>query len=254
MKLYSIIFSPTGGTKKVAELLSSTIPLEKETIDLSNPDADFHYVFDEHDICMICVPSYGGRVPSIVVERLHEMNGNGCRSILVVVYGNRAYDDTLMELKEVTSKLEFNCIGAISAIAQHSIMSCYGELRPDVQDILQLQGYGRQLYNVIQQETRGDVIVPGNEIYREYKGVPLKPSVDKHCNECGLCVSNCPVKAIDLQHPSCTNHDICISCMRCIQICPQHARKVNKLLLLGATKALKKACSERKENALFLGE
>ena len=44
----------------------------------------------------------------------------------------------------------------------------------------------------------------------------------------------------------------CISCMRCIAVCPQRARSVSKTLLAAGSMKLKKACSGYKENELFL--
>lgn len=44
----------------------------------------------------------------------------------------------------------------------------------------------------------------------------------------------------------------CISCMRCISVCPHNARKANPVMLAAVGVALKKVCSERKECELFL--
>ena len=44
----------------------------------------------------------------------------------------------------------------------------------------------------------------------------------------------------------------CISCMRCVAICPKKARKLNKVLLFAASQKMKKACGGRKKNELFL--
>ena len=95
---YEITFSPTGGTKKCADLLSAAWS-EKTEIDLMDRKADFSkYTFTEEYTCLVAVPSFGGRVPAIATERLQNMQGGGAKAILVVVYGNRAYEDTLVEL------------------------------------------------------------------------------------------------------------------------------------------------------------
>ena len=44
----------------------------------------------------------------------------------------------------------------------------------------------------------------------------------------------------------------CIGCMRCVKQCPHKARKVNGAMVSIAAMAIKKACSVRKENELFL--
>ena len=96
MSVYSILFSPTGGTKKVADCLTEGFSLEMREIDLTNPAADFSsFSFTADDICVVAVPSFGRRVPAPAVSRLANMSGNGARAVLAVVYSNRAYEDTL---------------------------------------------------------------------------------------------------------------------------------------------------------------
>ena len=70
MKLYGIYFSPTGGTKKVLDILMNEWKIDTELVDLTQPQFKIKKVFDRNDICMIAIPSYGGRVPEIVIERL----------------------------------------------------------------------------------------------------------------------------------------------------------------------------------------
>ena len=100
MRLYQILFSPTGGTKKAAAPFAEVFGREVSTIDLTDASMDFSQIsLDKEDICVVAVPSFGGRVPAIAAERLERIRANGAMAILVVVYGNRTYDDTLLELK-----------------------------------------------------------------------------------------------------------------------------------------------------------
>ena len=69
---------------------------------------------------MAAVPSYGGRVPEIAVSRLKQMKGNGARAVLLVVYGNREYEDTLLELSDVMEAAGFSPVAAVAAVAEHS--------------------------------------------------------------------------------------------------------------------------------------
>ena len=77
---YKIVFSPTGGTDKVATLLMDGVDDQFQTIDLSDPHFDATNVeFSSDDRAIIAMPCFGGRVPAIAVERLKTMKGNDAR-------------------------------------------------------------------------------------------------------------------------------------------------------------------------------
>lgn len=251
-----IVFSPTGGTQKVADLIANVWQQPQEIIDLSNPEVDFdQYCFTGHDLCIIAVPSFGGRVPAIVVERLKHIHAMKSPTILIATYGNRAYDDTLLELKEVSENQGFACMSAIAAVCEHSIMRQFGMGRPDQLDELQLIDYAKNIQDIIiRVADMVEVSVPGNKPYRDYHGVPMKPKATKKCTQCGQCAKQCPVKAIRSDSPQKTDEKKCISCMRCISVCPLHARKCNQLILAVAVKKMAKVCSGSKKNELFIGE
>ena len=77
-------------------------------------------IFSKEDLCIIGVPSFGGRVPAIALERIKALSGNNATAILITVYGNRAYEDTLIELEDTLIEKNFTCQAAIAAVAEHS--------------------------------------------------------------------------------------------------------------------------------------
>lgn len=252
MSIYSMVFSPTGGTKRVMELLEKEFEPEK-TFDLTR-EADCQGTeFSKEDVCLVGVPSYGGRVPQTAVERLKGFRGNGAKAVMAVVYGNRAYEDTLLELKDVLVSCGFEPDAAVAAVAEHSIMRRFAKGRPDEQDAEELKKFAGSIKaHLSENEEKRDLKVPGKRPYREYHGVPLKPEAGKKCIRCGKCAGQCPTGAIPKENPRLTDKNKCISCMRCVSICPNQARKLNQVLLLASSQKLKKACSGRKENELFL--
>lgn len=254
MKFYQIYFSPTGGTKKIADIISDVWECEFEEIDLTNSHTDFSkYHFNDDDICIISVPSFGGRVPGIASERLNKMTGGNAKAILVCVYGNRDYDDTLLELEDILDSRQFQCSAAIAAVAEHSIMHQFAEGRPDQKDEKDLQSFVKQIREKLYNEKcEKPVHVSGNKPYRKYGGVPIKPKSGKECNNCGKCADKCPVQAIDLHNPKETDNSKCISCMMCVAVCPKHARKVNGVMVSLAAQKMKKECSKRKNPELFI--
>ena len=142
MKLYHIVFSPTGGTKKVTELLAGGLQGDNVVIDLTDSRQDFRsFVLTPEDVAVISVPSYGGRVPAVAVQRLTMLTGQGARAILVCVYGNRAYEDTLVELEDAAKQAGFRVIAAVAAVAEHSIARQFATGRPDAQDEKVLAGF-----------------------------------------------------------------------------------------------------------------
>ena len=103
-------------------------------------------------------------------------------------------------------------------------------------------------------ETQRTPQFPGNIPYREYGGVPFKPVANGKCTSCGLCVKECPTGAIPLDNPKMTDKAKCISCMHCVAICPKKARKCSKFVSFIAGRKMKKVCSGRKENRLYIFE
>lgn len=253
MKLYNIVFSPTGGTKKVADCLTGALEGDVTTVDLTDSKQDLNAVsLTKEDAAVISVPSYGGRVPAVAAERLDMVHGNGARAILVCVYGNRAYEDTLVELEDAAKQAGFQVIAAVSAIAEHSIARQFAAGRPDAQDIAQLSAFAKQIQHKLSEADTSEPAIPGNRPYKKAGGVSMVPKATKECTNCGACAAACPVQAIDKENPKKVDEKACISCMRCIAVCSHGARKVNPVMLSAASLMLKKVCSERKECELFL--
>ena len=220
MSLYEIYFSPTGGTKKVADIMIKAMKKDAQEIDMiKDPDKILQTEFSEDDICLIAVPSYGGRIPSVTVDKFQKLQAKGTKAILVAVFGNRAIDDTLVEMQDILENAGFVCVVGVEAVAEHSLMHQFGTGRPDQQDEKELIRFSEQIMKKI--ETKMEcmkVELPGNHNY----------------------------------DPKVTDKEKCISCMHCVAVCPQKARHCNKVMELIASKKMKKSCSGRKENKLYL--
>ena len=254
MNVLQILFSPTGGTRQVADTITKAWGMKVSEIDLTNAETD-HTALDlkKEDIAVIAVPSYGGRVPSLAAQRISKISGNQASCVIVCVYGNRAYEDTLIELNDLAEKSGFKVIAAVAAIAEHSIMHQYAAGRPDTRDKQELQKFaGKILEKVSGSGDDSTIQIPGKYPYKKAGGAGLVPKADNSCTNCGLCAEKCPAQAISKDNLKASDSKKCISCMRCVVKCPQSARKVNGVMVSAAALAMKKACSTRKENELFI--
>lgn len=97
--VWAIYFSPTGGTKKAAFYLAESLGKEVKEVDLSAPDFN-GAEFKKDDLVIVAAPAFGGRIPALMAERLKCTAGKGAAAVTAAVYGNRAYEDALVELND----------------------------------------------------------------------------------------------------------------------------------------------------------
>ncbi len=254
-RVFNITFSPTGGTQKAADCLCAALSRECISVDLCDRFFDGNAVsLCKNDLCVISVPSYAGRVPAAAAERLSALSGNGALAVCVCVYGNRAWEDTLIELRDILSARGFVCTAAVAAIAEHSMLRRYAAGRPDTEDRVQLTDFASKISALIKSaESFETLSVPGSFPYRPI-GAFLKPVVNDACVSCGVCADMCPVGAIDADSPNQTDFEKCISCVRCISVCPFAARQLDENMLRMVEGRIGKMMAQRKENELFLAQ
>ena len=168
-------FSPTGGTKKIDNAIAAGFQIPAVELDLTK--ADSAVTLGENDALMAVLPVYAGRVPQISLERLTALKGHGQKAVAVVVYGNREYEDALLETRDALEANGFRVIAAAAFIAEHSIVR----------------------------------------------------SIASH-----------------------TNNDLCINCMRCVQVCPVSSRALPDAFLTMITQMLNEHAAGYKRPVVFL--
>ena len=145
MNCFQLIFSPTGGTERVAKALTQTWP-EVQTIDLSAQNITAPAIpFSAADLVLIAMPAFEAMAPQPALDRLALLQGNGARCALAAVYGNRAVDNTLAQMEDYARNAGFQPIATVSAVAAHSLLPEFAAGRPDDADCQQLAVFGKQI-------------------------------------------------------------------------------------------------------------
>ena len=241
-------FSPTGGTKNVADAITAGFSVPVAEMDLTK--ADSAVTLGENDGLMAVLPVFAGRVPQISLERLSALKGNGQKAVAVVVYGNREFDDALLETRDALEANGFRVIAAAAFIAEHSMYRSIASGRPDEEDQALCRRFAADV--MAKEDDAAPVQVPGNRPYKELKPAAFHPAASEGCTKCGICARQCPVGAIPMDDPSQTNNDLCINCMGCVAACPASSRALPDVFLAMITQMLNQNASGYKKPSIFL--
>lgn len=258
-KVKLVYFSPSGTGKKTVNEIAKGIGLDTDTIDLTPPDANLNsYKLGSDELAIFAIPVYGGRVPLIALDRLGVVKGDFTPAVLVVVYGNRAYEDALLELHKKTNELGFKTIAGAAFIGQHSFDTEETPIatgRPDSEDLRKAREFGVNVSEKIRgMDEIHAIVVPGNYPYRERgSGGPRSPETDAAtCILCGMCAKVCPTGCIEVLNVVETQKERCIACTACVQSCPTGARLWEHTGIISAAKWLSTEHGVRKEPEIFL--
>lgn len=241
-------FSATGTTAKIVSAIERGLHVEEKSTICLTASSQEPIIIPNDELVIFGIPVFSGRVPGIARKGLEKIRGNNTPAIIACIYGNRDFDDALLELKDIVESNGFYVLSAAAFVAQHSIFPKVAQGRPDRSDLIQAEEFGANSMKVISTATEnGPLKVKGNHPYRAVKPIPLTPITGNTCNSCGLCSKQCPVQAIDTNNPKKTDKNRCISCAHCIYICPKQSKKFGGLLYWFASKKFTADNSRRKE-------
>lgn len=257
-KIFNIWFSPLYHTRELCRVLGESVQkyLPASVLhehDLTDFDATGNGLeIGGEDMAILGAPVYAGRIPTLFAEKVSSMRGNGAKAILLVSYGNRAFDDALVELANLAGQAGFRPIGACACIARHTIAQTYAQGRPDGRDLTEVAEFGRKMAELPAEPNTGAALsVPGNLPDKPGPRFPLPQTVNENCVRCGICQAKCPARAIDFKDPALVDQNKCICCMRCVGVCPENARIPNAEFIAAITKKLEPVCKTAKSNEFF---
>ncbi len=249
----AIYFSPTGTSKAGAVAIARAIDPQAKEVDVTVAGAvPERTSFPKDSLVVFGAPVYGGRLYRGAVERFQQFVGHKTPCIVTVTYGNRDFDDALLEMKDLVEALGFVPVAAAALVGQHT----YGSIqvgRPEEADLEQDRAFALQVKAALEADRLEVVSVPGNYPYREGgTGGHFYPHTSEACTRCGLCARECPEQAIDQGEPSRINEEKCISCFRCIRLCPTGAKNMDTEEYRSFAEAFTQKLSQRKENLYIL--
>ncbi len=231
-KVNLIYYSPTGTSKKVLEGIAQGLGIKSVgQIDLTPAEAaSKSHSIPAGELAVIATPVYGGRVPIVAAQRFKTVKGNGTPAVLVAVYGNRAIEDALVELRDITTENGFVTVAGASFIGEHSFSNASTPIapgRPDDEDMKKAKAFGEQVKAKLEGMAKpAEVKVPGNKPYKERNpaGPRFPETIAEKCSLCGDCAEVCPTNAVTVTDKVVTAPEKCTACSACVKACPTGAR------------------------------
>lgn len=249
--VYQITFSPTGTSRRVAEAIVSGTGIECVAVADVTLETEKSLTVPRQALAVFAVPVYGGHVAPLALERMKDIRSDeGAPAVVVVVYGNRAYEKALQELDAFVSARGFKVIAGGTFIGEHSYSNEQYPIaagRPDAADVEYAEQFGMKLQTKIASAADMEHLYPVDvtkilrprqpffpllrfvrkvvKLRKSGMPMPRTPEVDaERCNHCGYCAKHCPAGAIAKGDECHTLADKCIRCCACVKGCPQKAR------------------------------
>lgn len=254
-----VTFSPTGTSRTIGTALATGLAGSAmyQHIDITT-HAD-EYLLEHDALVIFVVPVYAGRVAPLARQRLEAIRGNNTPAVIVVVYGNRAFEDALIELRNICTASGFVPFAGAACIGEHSYSrpdKPIAEGRPDAKDLQLVRQFSSKIKEfILSYETSKwkPLVVPGNKEYRPgVSSVPFTPEVaEERCILCGECVEVCPAGVITIRNNNLVFDGQCTLCCGCIKKCPVQALCLNAPRVKDVADMLYETCQLRKEPRFF---
>lgn len=245
----AVYFSPTDTSRRGVCAMAKALGGEFSELDLTHGAAEAN--FGAQELVIFGGPVYGGRLYKGQLERMAGLRGNNTPCVLTVTYGNRHYDDALLELCDWAKEHGFVPVAAAALIGQHT----YGSIqvgRPNDDDLAEDAAFAEKIKAKLEAGDLSSPEIPGNRPYKDGgAGGKFRPQTDDNCVLCGLCAMECPMQAIGTDFRT-IDDSKCIACFRCIRRCPMGAKNMNVPAYNEFAAMFTERLKERRENEYFI--
>ena len=271
-KVWAVYFSATDTTKKtvltIADEAARLLGAEREDYDFTLPRMrENGFAAGKDDLVIFGTPVYAGRVPNVLLKYLATIQGNGALAVPVVLFGNRNFDDGLIELRDILENTGFHTVAAAAFVGEHSFSKTLAAGRPYADDMKEALAFAGKVTEKVKGLPEGEAPAPvevegvphpyrGYYQPRDRKGVSIdirkvKSLVSDACDDCKICADVCPMGSIS--HENVREYTgICIKCGACIKKCPKQARYYEDEGYLYHQHELEEGYTRRAAISLFL--
>ena len=156
-----ICFSPTHSSHMIGETVLQglgTGHVSETDLTYEKPEENLTI---HSGITVIVVPVYGGRIAETALERMEGIYGQDSPAVAVVVYGNRDYDDALLELRDWCVAHGFVPVAGAAFIGEHSYSRPDRPIaggRPDNPDLQKARAFGEQVGRLLNYAHNADFV------------------------------------------------------------------------------------------------